>query len=151
MGIASSILSGGIDKVVSSVGSVLDSLFTSDDEKNKAANVKLQLTLAATQARLELDEKLEEAFLQDAADLRKQITVEVQSADWFVRRSRPAAVWIGVIILGFNFVIIPLIQSIWGQALAPMVFPDEFWMVWSGLVLGYGILRTIDKYRAGAA
>lgn len=150
MSVFSSILSGGVDKVIGAVGTVLDNLFTSTDEKNKADIAKTQIVLAAEQARNETAARLEEAYLADAANLREQIKLEIQSEDAYVRRARPSAIWIGVLILGFNFVVTPIVLSVASIfdheiRVTPMPLPEEFWWVWSGLVLGYGVMRSFDK------
>lgn len=156
MGLLGKIVGESAGGLVATLGTIADNLFTSTEEKEKAAIAKLQVQLAAQQHAAELSAKLDEAYLADAADLRKQITVEVQSADWFVRRARPAAVWIGVVILAFNYVLRPAILAVtelWSGPIKiePMPLPAELWYVWTGLVLGYGVLRSVDKKQTGGA
>jgi hypothetical protein len=153
MSIVGKILGGGFEKVVGSIGTVIDSLHTSKEEKALLENAKLQLVLAAQQAERELTVKLEEAYLADAANLREQVKLEVQSADWYVRRARPSIVWIGVVIVGFNLIGVPLgrmIASFWRPdvVVEPMLLPTEFWWTWVTTALGYGAMRSFDKWSA---
>lgn len=156
MGFLSSIVGEGTSKVVSAVGAVLDNLFTSTDEKNKADIAKTQIILAAEQAKSETAARLEEAYLADAANLREQIKIELQSADPYVRRARPSAIWIGVVILFFNFVLTPTVLSIASLfdhevKVTPMVLPEQFWYLWGILVIGVGAMRSYDKRKAASA
>ena len=108
----SALLGTGLDRVVSSVGTVLDNLFTSDDEKEKNKIAMTQITLAAAQAEKELAIDLEKAYLDDVKDLRRQITVELQSEDAYVRRARPT--------FNYIFYVVLIFAGIFGK-----VFPSE--------------------------
>lgn len=148
------LITGNSDKVIDGFKDIITNLFTNNDERAKDLAV-LQATLLAKQSAAELQAKVEEQYLADAANLREQAKIEIQNADWFVRRSRPAAVWVGTTILAFNYVLRPLILTIirfWDSTVTfdPMPLPDAFWEVWTVLVVGYGILRTIDKKTTAA-
>lgn len=149
--VLSSILTGGMDKVVGAIGTVLDNLFTTKEEKAQAELAKLQLLLTAEQARAQLSVDLEKAYMADMANLREQIKIEMQSDDWFVRRARPFIIWLGGLILAFNLMMVPAVQGMLGEELEPFAMPEEFWYVWGTLVVGYSILRTIDKRGSNAA
>ena len=140
-----SLLSSGLDKIVSSVGTVLDNLFTSDDEKEKNKIALTQITLAAAQAEKELAADLEKAYLEDAKNLRQQITVELQSQDAYVRRARPTFNYIFYVVLIFNYIFLPIYQLITGKTAAPVVLPTELWTVFGVGFIGYGYLRTVEK------
>lgn len=151
MGIFSGILAGGATELVKTIGTVFDSLFTSKEEKAQAELAKLQIMLAAQQATSQLEADLDKAYLADAANLREQIKLEISSQDWWVRRARSMPIWLGGLILGFNLLIFPLMQiahNLFAEApveIATLPLPTEFWYLYSGLTLGYGVLRTIDK------
>jgi hypothetical protein len=59
-----SLISGGVDKVVDSVGTAIDKLVTSDEEKlqlhNELAKIKLEAELNAQKLELEADAKVED-------------------------------------------------------------------------------------------
>ena len=79
----SSLISGGVDKVVDSIGSSLDSLFTSDDERNKA---KIILEKNMQDFKIELENK--------SLEYEKQITDRWKSDNehTITRLVRPAIV-----------------------------------------------------------
>ena len=139
------LLNTGLDSVVDSVGKVLDNLFTSDDEKEKNKIAMAQISLAAMQFEKQLAQELEKAYIADIQDLRKQITVELQSEDAFVRRSRPAFNYIFYTVLVFNYILLPTIQLVSGKASNPVDLPDELWYVFGAGFIGYGYLRTMEK------
>ena len=140
-----SLFSTGLGEVVDSVGNVLDNLFTSDDEKEKNKIALSQITLAAAQTEKKLNADLEKAYLEDAKDQRRQITVELQSQDAYVRRSRPTFNYIFYIVLIFNYIFIPIYQVITGVDLKPVNLPTELWTVFGVGFIGYGYLRTVEK------
>jgi hypothetical protein len=141
----SKILSTGAEKVATSIGQVFDNLFTSKEEKLQIDLAKTQILLEAQRATNETAVELEKAYLAESANLREQIKVELQSEDWFVRRARPASVWLGVIILINNYIIFPYAHLI-KTGVVQLLEPSEwFWGVWGTLVLGYGYFRTRDK------
>ncbi len=148
MSIFTKILSGGLDSIVGTAGKVLDNLFTSDDEKQKNKIAMTQITLAAAQAEKQLELETEKIHLDDMKDLRKQITVELQSEDAYVRRGRPTFNYIFYVILIFNYIFIPIYQVITGEDLDPITLPTELWAVFGVGFIGYGYLRSQDKKNA---
>lgn len=148
------ILAGGTAKLVESVGTILDSLFTSKEEKEQAKLAMMQVTLAAQATRDQMLSDLEQAYLADAANLREQVKLEVQSEDWFVRRARPALGWLFLVILVWNYVALPVVQMVAGTSavdLRPLELPSELWAMCGVWFVGYGILRSWDKTKTPGA
>ena len=149
--ILSSIFAGGVDKIVSAVGTVLDNLFTSKEEKSQAELAKLTLLLQAEQMKNQMSVELEKAYIEDQKSLREQVTSEIQSQDWFVRRARPAVMWVGTLMVVWDYMLNPMIQTVWHLwkqtpvVIVPIEIPTEFWAIWATLMGGIAILRTIDK------
>ena len=75
MGIIDKLISGGASKLVDSVGSVLDNVITTDDEK------------------LEAKRKLKELILSHEAELQKNVTdrwkADMNSDSWLSKNVRP--------------------------------------------------------------
>lgn len=90
--------------VVGAIAQGLDGLFTSDEERLRA-----QLDMRAQDLKaLEIDAGL----LKGQQDIAKE---EAKSASIFVAGARPAAMWVCVLGLGYQFLIHPLLT--WGWAL----------------------------------
>lgn len=145
MGLLSSIISAPFGELIGKVGTIIDSLHTSQEEKLNLEMARLQIVLAAQQAERELQAKVEENYMKDLANLREQAKVELQSDDPFVRRSRPAFNWIIYSVIVFNYIALPMVQYVTGNAPAPIELPYELWMVFGGGFLGYAYLRTKEK------
>ena len=75
MGILNKLLSGGASKLVDSVGSVLDNVITTDEEK------------------LEAKRKLKELILSHEAEMQKNVTdrwnADMKSDSWLSKNVRP--------------------------------------------------------------
>ena len=86
MGWFQSLISGGVDKVVDSVGTAIDKLVTSDEEKlqlhNELAKIKLEAELNAQKLELEADAKVED-------EVTKRWQADQGSDDPFAKRVRP--------------------------------------------------------------
>lgn len=133
------ILIGGI---VETVGKVADDLFTSDEERAKAA-------LDAYSA--------ETTRMQGQVEINK---IEAASSSLFVAGWRPAIGWIGAAAMAYQFVAYPLMVWAWATmqaagwvpgtlAAPPILDTDALWVILAG-ILGIGTMRSIDK-RAGKA
>jgi len=150
-GILSSIFASGFDKIITAVGSVFDELFTSKEEKAQAQLARLTVMLQAEQIKAQTALELEKAYIDDQKSLRDQITVEVQSQDWFVRRARPAVIWMGIMMVVWNYMLTPFVQTVfqlWHHepvAVSLIDVPTEVWTIWGLLMGGISVLRSMDK------
>ena len=88
MGWFQSLVSGGVDKVVDSVGTAIDKLVTSDEEKlqlhNELAKIKLEAELNATKMELEADAKIEE-------EVSKRWSADMAGDSKLAKAVRPAS------------------------------------------------------------
>lgn len=107
----------------------------------------------AEQAALELkvrEMKMEEMrlLIADNADFRKQVAVEIQSDDPFVRRARPANLWLWIVAFVFWLVIFPLLRSFGLDVNVPDLtgIPTQAWYTYAVLFLGYSAAREIGKF-----
>lgn len=148
MGIIGTILSGGLNKIVGSIGNVIDSVHTSDEERAKLETAKMQIELEARRAMVEINMEMEKAYMADMDSLREQIKVELQSTDPFVRRSRPAFLWIMYLVIIYNF-ILQSILSMFNVAIKTIELPTDLWVVFGTGYLGYAYFRSKDKQPVG--
>lgn len=74
--------------------------------------------------------------------------IEAASNDAFVRRARPAAMWVCVTALAYNFILYPFIlwaQAIWFPQITPPPLIDaQYLYVILGGLLGLGTMRTLE-------
>lgn len=135
--------------IVGGVGQIIDDLHTSDRERLEA---ELELRRLG----------LEERRIDQATDLAQIKVNEVSAAhqSTFVAGGRPAALWVCVAGLGFQFLLYPLLVWLWtlAQALGwlpataphPPALDVEMLLVVLGGLLGLGSLRSIEKVRGVA-
>jgi hypothetical protein len=116
------ILGGPITELVKGVGSVVDSLHTSGEEKLSAQAQLLALQTAFTVKLTELD-------TQFAAEQAKVIIAEATSESWLTRNWRPILMLTFTYIIAHNFVLAPLFSF------ASLEIPPQMWEL---LKLGIG-------------
>lgn len=127
----------GIGQIVSAVSNAADELFTSDEERARAA-IELK--------RIDADVAKEQIKLN---------AVEAQHKSIFVAGWRPAIGWIGAVALAYQFIIYPLLVWVWAFAQAQGWLPDELsvppvlpadalFSIVLGM-LGIGGMRSWDK------
>ncbi len=135
--------------IVNAVGQVADELFTSDKER---------LDAELEHRRLGLEEKrIDQAPELAQIEVNK---VQAQHASVFVAGGRPAAIWVCVAGLAFQFLLYPLLVWAWALAQAlgwlPAAMPHpptldvEMLLVVLGGLLGLGSFRTFEKVRGVA-
>lgn len=141
MSFLGSLLGGG--DVVKSVGETLDNLFTSDEERQEA-----QHELAKANRRFDhLADKLQAQ--QNIAQMEVN-KVDAASASLFQAGWRPAIGWIGVLALGYQFVLYPLM--LWLGSAYPTLQPpkpldsDMMFTVVTGM-LGIAGMRSYEKHK----
>jgi len=121
----SKLIGSGIAEPVEAVGTALDKLFTSDDEKAQAAIVM---------------EKIRQKPHVLQAEINK---LEAQHRSVFIAGWRPAIGWVCAAGLSFPFVINPILQ--WHTGAAGPDMPTEALMPLVMALLGLGGLRTLEK------
>jgi len=86
MGWFSDIISGGVDKIVDSVGNAVDKVFTSDEERLKLQNelekIRLEAKLSAAKMEQEAEAKMEE-------EISKRWQADMSSDEPMAKKVRP--------------------------------------------------------------
>ncbi len=128
MGILSNIFGGGqAVSGIKAVGSIVDNLFTSKDEKLTHEEIRIRLAQAPDMAQVELNK------------------IEAGSRNVFVAGWRPFLGWVGGLGLFNMFLLNPWIQWITGESGPDL--PEGVIMELVVALLGLGTLRTMEKIR----
>lgn len=114
-------------------------------------------------AMLDQEVELKKIYAADAADARQLVREESRSEDPFVRRARPAFMWLFYIVIIFNFVLLPLTAAILGPQLVTQpdgtvmvierfdikypVLPEQLYYLFGVSFLGYTGFRSFDKWK----
>lgn len=134
-----SLASLGIGAIVETVGSTIDALHTSDEERLKA---EIEAYQAETE-RMEGQTRINET--------------EAQHRSIFVAGWRPAIGWIGAAAMAYQFIAYPMLVWGWhtmqaagwvslGLAPPPMLDTEALWVILTG-ILGLGAARTAEKIK----
>ena len=127
-----SILSGPIGNLIGSVGSVIDNLHTSDEEK-LAAKHKLQLIeLDFQRVALEAETKFVEAQ-------RDVLKTEISSKHWLAANWRPILMLVFTYIIFHNYVLVPIFGLVAAE------IPADMWTLLKIGVGGYIVGRSAEK------
>lgn len=112
----------------------------SEIEGAASSNQELRIALA------EQERKVKEIYAADFADARQLIREESRSEDPFVRRARPAFLWLFYGLIIFNFVIFPILRLIDpGFTISYPDLPDALYALFGSSFLGYVGFRSWDK------
>jgi hypothetical protein len=97
----------------------------------------------------QLDAQLEEAKLKHDTDIQTQaaetIRAEATSEDPFVRRARPAFLWMMTVGVGISLIIFPLINACTGKGLVFPEIPTPYLELFGAGFLGYTGARSFEK------
>jgi hypothetical protein len=102
---------------------------------------QLEQELALVQPHLREIEIEANTKLNDIAG--QNIRAETQSEDAYVRRGRPTVLYVGLIVIFWNYCITPIVGLHWG--LKPVEIPSDFWWTWGVISTGYVFNRTAQE------
>ncbi len=106
---------------------------------------KLQFQQAA-EALQERREEIEAARDQAVADIQGQdIRAETSSSDAFVRRARPAFLWMMIFAMGVDLIVFPLLNLATHRGLTILEIPPAYLELFGTAFLGYVGARTWEK------
>jgi hypothetical protein len=136
--------------VIQAVGSALDSLFTSDEERLRAELEFGKLGLEAA--------KVDADLIRGQQEINK---AEAGHSSVFVAGWRPAIGWVGVSALAYQFILYPLLTWLWvwlqsrgwvdaGISPPPLLDVEALLVLLTG-ILGIAGTRTFEKVRGVAA
>lgn len=128
-------ITGPAGSLVDSVGSIIDNLHTSDDEKLKARIALQKLEREFQQSLLEADQRWAET---QASVIR----AEVSSKSWMASNWRPILMLVFTYIVAHNFVIAPMFS------LPLTEVPENMWELLKLGMGGYILGRSGEKIAA---
>jgi len=92
--------------------------------------------------------EMEREYSKQAAAALQVMNTEAGSSDAVVRRARPVLLYIGYIVMLAQLVIFPIAGIKLTDFIDKEIVYWFYWMFSSGY-LGYGVLRSVDKTKAG--
>ena len=116
MGWLSNIFSGGVGDIVDKVGDTIDKFHLSGEEKQK---LKMEMQKIIQQR----ESEIEETIRQELSSKERIMVAELQQGDDYTKRARPTVVYAGLLFIFFNYILVPVAQSILGADVEPFPLP----------------------------
>lgn len=130
---------GGIaGNLISSIGNTVAQFVDTPDKKNA-------LTLALQQQITDRFSQIENSVNIQTQAQAGVTTAELTQGDNYTKRARPTLVYFGMLVIAFNYCVIPAIQTFRGVAVLAFALPTEFWVAWGGVVGTWAIGRSWEK------
>jgi len=131
-----SILGGPIKGLVESVGGIIDSVHTSEEEKLTAKAKLRELETAATAQVLSHAETLFQS--------QRDVLVAEAKGGFLQRNWRPMTALTFVFIIANNYVIVPYVQAFGGNV-PTLEIPGGMWALLTTMISGYVASRGLEK------
>ena len=144
MSLIGKILGGGLTKVVGGIADVADRFIETPDEKR-------EFKLAVETLLQKRDSEVEQTIRAELGAKERVLVAELQQGDNYTKRARPTVVYAGLVFIGINYVLFPIIGRAMGlfdvvvstEPLADL--PTEFWAAWGGICATWSIGRSAEK------
>ncbi len=144
MGLISNVLGASVGETVDKIAEAIDRFVTSDKER--------------ADLRIEFEKVLQARYSESEQTLRAQLgaqerilVAELQQDDNYTKRARPTIVYFGLLVIFFNYCLIPLAFGAAHAQPPPLTLPSEFWYAWGGVCGIYAIGRTKEKMSTQAS
>ncbi len=137
--VVTSLLSGGIQGAGQGIAAVINAIKGKSPE-DAAKLAQIQGDLAQLQIKYQEDFAL--AKINENVQLNQVASENIvaeSKAGWLQSLARPSVIWMGNIVMIWNFVVRPMFIR-W--QLQPISLPDMFWWTWGTVVTGYVFTRT---------
>jgi hypothetical protein len=127
----------GVSKVIDSIKG------KSPEDAAKLEQLKEQYQEEFLKAQVDLAKSQTDANVQLNSIAGQNVRADATSGDKFTARARPAIIWVGLFIMAWNYVTVPLLAI--HYRIAVVAFPDMFWEIWGVVATGVVMTRTVDK------
>jgi len=132
------LFSGTAGGIVDSIANVADRFIQTDEEKNE---FKLKVMNLVQQR----DTEIESTARTELETKSKIIAAEMAQDDNYTKRARPTVVYFGLIVIAFNYCLVPVVALILSKNIPLLELPGEFWAAWGGIVSLWTIGRSAEK------
>ena len=132
------LLGGGLVKMGKGIAEIVDTFKMTDDEK---ARFNLDMETLLQKAGSEL----EQTMRTELQTKERIMVAELTQGDNYTKRARPTVVYFGLVIIAWNYSVVPFMGAVIGMSMPLMPLPDEFWYAWGGVVATWSVGRTMER------
>lgn len=134
----STIIGTNLGATIESIGNTVRKFVTTDADQIKLQN-ELEIIIQKRES------EIEQTIRKSLEAKERIITAELNQGDNYTKRARPTVVYFGLVVILYNYCIIPTIQMLKGLTLETFNLPTEFWIAWGGIVATWSIGRSSEK------
>jgi hypothetical protein len=138
MDILSAVFSGTLGKTIAAVGDTVKKFVTTDQDR-----MEFQEELEALLQKR--DSQVEQTIRAELDSKERVLVAELTQGDTYTKRARPTVVYFGLLVVFFNYCLVPALQTFTGREVSPWDLPTEFWVAWGGIVSTWVIGRSAEK------
>ena len=131
----SNLATGGLAQ---GIGDLADRFITTDAEKQQF-QLQVEEMISKRQA------VVEDSLQAELQAKERIIVAEMNQGDTYTKRARPTLVYMGMVVIAYNYCLVPTLQVLNGLPVAPFDLPFEFWTAWGGCVGIWSIGRSAEK------
>ncbi|MDE1460749.1 3TM-type holin [Spartinivicinus poritis] len=136
----SQFFTNNITSILSSITNTVDQFHLSKEEKH-------QFQLAMEKIIQDKFSETEKTIRQELSSREKILVAELNQGDTYTKRARPTVVYFGLLMIGCNYLIVPLATQLLGIQMQTITLPTEFWVAWGGVVSTWSVGRSFEKGR----
>ena len=130
------ILSGPAKGIIDGVGGIIDSLTTTDEERNDAKLAVAHLIHAE-------NSEMEKTVRKELEAKERILVAELTQDDGFTKRARPSIIYAGLL-LALGGAAAKLLGS---EVEVAGLVPSEFWYAWAGIGSSWVVSRGVEKVK----
>lgn len=138
MSIIKEIISSSLGTTISEIGNTIKKFVTTDKDR-----MEMQIQLEAILQKR--DSEVESTVRKELEAKERVLVAELTQGDSYTKRARPTVVYFGLIVILYNYCVIPTIQMFRALEISPFDLPTEFWIAWGGIVATWAIGRSAEK------
>ena len=120
------------------------------DESNLSHEQRSQYKAQIESTLQKRDATIEKAIRAQLLAREQSLLKELNQGDSYTKRARPTVVYAGLVFIGLNYVLVPIVSDIFGARMTEFKLPAEFWYGWSAIVGTWSIGRTFEKRGAAS-
>lgn len=139
-------MNGFVEKIAGFFGGgLIDSISDVADTFIQTADEKASFKVAMEKVLQQRDSEIEQTIRAELQAKEKIIVAEMTQGDNYTKRARPTLIYFGLVVIAFNYCLVPLLQVLLATTVAPFPLPAEFWLAWGGAVSVYSVGRSMEK------
>jgi hypothetical protein len=130
------LFSSGFGSIVKGIGSAVDDLHLSKEEKEEF-KLKAQALVQKRQS------EIEQTLRSELQAKERILVAELNQGDKYTKRARPTVVYAGLVFIAYNYCLVPSISPFIGNILPALDLPTQFWVAWGGICATWSIGRSM--------